>query len=53
MAIVCPILFVVILCVVTEITGKGRETIQVDIARAQNDEVLEDEAEQQPAQHRA
>ena len=47
LAIVCPILFVVILCVVTEITGKGRETIQVDIARAQNDEVLEDEADQQ------
>ena len=53
LAVICPVLFVVVLCVVTEITGKGHETIQIDIARAQTEDVLDDdttppEIEQQP-----
>lgn len=48
LAILCPVLFVIVLCVVTEITGKAKTAIQVDIARTQNDEeALEEEGEQQ------
>ena len=48
LAILCPIMFVVVLCVVTEITGKAKSTIQVDIARTQeNEDALEEETEQQ------
>lgn len=43
LAVICPVLFVVVLCVVTEITGKGHETIQIDIARAQTEDVLDDD----------
>lgn len=46
LAILCPVIFIVVLCVVTDITGKSRETIQIDIARTQDDEALEEEAEQ-------
>ena len=48
LAVICPIMFIVILCVVTEITGKAKQTIQVDIARTQeNEDALEEEVEQQ------
>ncbi len=47
LAIVCPVMFVIVLCVMTEITGKAKEAIQVDIAQVQDDEALQDEAEQQ------
>lgn len=47
LAIICPVMFVIVLCVMTEITGKARDTIQVDIAQTQEDEALEEEGEQQ------
>lgn len=46
LAILCPVLFIVILCVVTEITGKAKTTIQVDIARTQDDQTLDTETEE-------
>ena len=46
LAILCPAIFIIVLCVVTDITGKARETIQIDIARTQDDEALEEEADQ-------
>ena len=46
LAVLCPVLFIVILCVVTEITGKAKETIQVDIARMQDDDALDDDVDQ-------
>ena len=48
LAIVLPILGIVILIVVTAVTGQNKETIQVDIARAQEEEAeLEEEKEQE------
>lgn len=47
LAILCPILFIVVLCVMTEISGRAKETIQVDIARTQEDDTLDDTTEQQ------
>lgn len=48
LAFILPVLFVVVLCVVTDITGRGKTVIQVDVARTQDDaDVLEEEAEQQ------
>ena len=48
LAIICPILFIVVLCVVTEITGKGKQAIEVDIARSsEEEEALEEEGEQE------
>ena len=47
LAIVCPVMFIIVLCVMTEITGRAKEAIQVDIAQAQEDEALEEEGEQQ------
>ena len=47
-AILLPALFVIILIVVTAIAGQQKQTIQVDIARAQDEEAeLEEEEEQQ------
>lgn len=47
-AILFPTLGVIILIVVTAITGQNKETIQVDIARAQEDEAeLQEEQEQE------
>ena len=47
-AITLPVLGVVVLIVVTAVTGQSKETIQVDIARAQDDATeLEDEQEQE------
>jgi len=46
LAILFPIVFIVVLCVMTDITGKAKETIQVDIAQATDDEALEEEAQQ-------
>lgn len=47
-AILLPTLGVIILIVITAITGQNKETIQVDIARAQEDEAeLEEEQEQE------
>ena len=47
-AILLPTLGVIILIVVTAITGQNKETIQVDIARAQDEEAaLEEEQEQE------
>ena len=47
-AILLPTLGVIILIVVTAITGQTKQTIQVDIARAQEDEAeLEEEQEQE------
>ena len=48
LAIVLPVMGIVVLIVVTEVTGQGKETIQVDIARAQEEEAeLEEEQEQE------
>ena len=47
LAVVCPVMFIIVLCVMTEITGRAKESIQVDIAQAQEDEALEEEGEQQ------
>ena len=46
LAILCPVMFIIVLCVMTEISGRAKEAIQVDIARAQDDEALQDETEQ-------
>ena len=47
-AILLPTLGVIILIVITAITGQTKQTIQVDIARAQEDEAeLEEEKEQE------
>jgi len=46
LAILCPVLFIVVLCVMTDITGRAKESIQVDIARTQEDDALDDEGEQ-------
>ena len=46
LAILCPILFVVVLCVMTDISGRAKQTVQVDIARTEDDDVLEDDGEQ-------
>ena len=47
-AILLPTLGVIVLIVVTAITGQTKQTIQVDIARAQEDEAeLEEEQEQE------
>ena len=47
-AITLPVLGVVVLIVVTAVTGQSKETIQVDIARAQEEETeLEEEKEQE------
>jgi hypothetical protein len=46
LAIVCPLLFVVVTCVMTEITGRAKTKIEVEIARAQEDnEALEEEVQ--------
>ena len=51
LAIVLPIMGIVVLIVVTEVTGQGKETIQVDIAHAQEEEAeLEEEKEQEVEQ---
>ena len=48
LAIICPVMFIIILCVVTEISGRAKQAIQVDIARSQEDQdALQEEAEQQ------
>ena len=47
-AITLPVLGIVVLIVVTAVTGQSKETIQVDIARAQEEETeLEEEKEQE------
>ena len=47
-AVVLPVLGIVTLIVITEVTGQNKETIQVDIARAQEEEAaLEEEQEQE------
>ena len=47
-AILLPTLGVIILIVITSITGQSKQTIQVDIARAQEDEAeLEEEQEEE------
>ena len=46
LAIVCPVLFIVVLCVMTDIAGKARETIQVEIANTPDDDPLDDNTEQ-------
>ena len=47
-AIILPVLGVVILIVVTAVTGQSKETVQVEIARAQEEETeLEEEQEQE------
>lgn len=46
LAIICPIMFVVVLCVVTEITGRAKTKIEVEIARTQEeDDALEEEVQ--------
>lgn len=46
-AVVAPVVFVVVLCVMTDITGQAKRTIQIDVARTQDEETpLEDEGEQ-------
>ena len=46
-AMVAPVVCVVVLCVMTDITGQAKRTIQIDIARTQEDDApLEDEGEQ-------
>lgn len=46
LAIICPILFIVVLCVMTEITGRAKTKIDVEIARAQDDDdALEEEVQ--------
>ncbi len=46
-AVVCPVVFVVVLCVMTDITGLAKRTVQIDVARTQDTEdVLEEEGEQ-------
>ena len=46
-AVVAPVVFVVVLCVMTDVTGLAKRTIQIDVARTQNEEdVLEEEGEQ-------
>ena len=48
LAIILPVLGIVVLIVVTAVTGQVKETIQVDIAHAQEDEAeLEEEQEQE------
>ena len=48
LAVVLPVLGIVTLIVITEVTGQNKETIQVDIARAQEEEAaLEEEQEQE------
>ena len=48
LAIVLPVLTVVVLIVVTAVTGQNKEIIQIDIANAQNEEeALEEEQEQE------
>lgn len=48
LAIVLPVLGMVVLIVITAVTGQNKETIQVDIARAQEDEAdLQEEQEEQ------
>lgn len=48
LAVILPVMGVVILIVVTAVTGQQKETIQVDIAHAQEDEAeLEEEQEQE------
>jgi len=50
LALLCPVLFVVILCVVTQISGQAKQTIQVDVARAQDEveELTEEEPPPEP-----
>ena len=46
LAIICPVLFIVVLCVMTEITGRAKTKIDVEIARAQDDDdALEEEVQ--------
>ena len=46
-AVVAPVVFVVVLCVMTDITGQAKRAIQIDVARTQDEETpLEDEGEQ-------
>ena len=47
-AIVAPVVFILVLCVVTEVTGHSKTRIDVEIARAQEDEAtLEEEQNEQ------
>lgn len=46
-AVVAPVVFVVVLCVMTDITGQAKRAIQIDVARTQDEETpLEEEGEQ-------
>jgi hypothetical protein len=46
LAIICPVLFVIVLCVVTEITGRAKAKIEVEIAQVQDeDDALEEEVQ--------
>ncbi len=46
-AVVAPVVFVIVLCVMTDITGQAKRTIQIDVARTQEEaDVLEEEGEQ-------
>ena len=46
LAIICPVVFIVVTCVVTEITGRAKAKIEVEIARAQDDnDALEEEVQ--------
>ena len=46
-AVVAPVVFVVVLCVMTDITGQAKRAIQIDVARTQEEETpLEEEGEQ-------
>ena len=46
-AVVAPVVFVVALCVMTDITGQAKRTIQIDVAKAQEEDApLEEEGEQ-------
>jgi len=44
LAIICPIVFLVVLCVVTDITGIVKSKIEVEIQNTIEDETLEEEA---------
>ena len=46
-AVVAPVVFVVALCVMTDIAGQAKRTIQIDVAKAEEDDApLEEEGEQ-------
>lgn len=46
-AVVAPVVFVIVLCVMTDITGQAKRAIQIDVARTQEEETpLEEEGEQ-------